>query len=587
MIRFLSCASVRTRLIALLAAAAVPVAAMAAIVAWQNYRMAAGRAVLTVSLAQQAVTTQYGTVIAGLEDMLAALSKAPSLQPGPDLGTPVCDRLLGEVAALQAHAGAQFVLADAGGAVQCAAGAPTLDAAFARGSNLAATRWFRAAAAGNRFSVVTEAAPGQPPRLDAAYPLAEGSRFAGALLASLRLDRLAGTATPAGASGPADLWVLEPGAPVVSVAGTSEGALPPPGDLATLIGRRTALQTTARDGQPYAYAIATLPGGLRLLIGHASGSEQRRARTVLLDRLGELGLLLLCGLAAIAVGANIAVVEPLKRLNHAVGRWRGGGPFDPGRLAGVPREVRELSLSFAQATQALTDREKQLRGALAQQDLLMQEIHHRVKNNLQVIASLLNLQASRIRQPQARAEFQSARDRIRALATVHRHLYTHAELHTINMRSFLKELCGQLFQALGEQTGDRIHLEIEAPELQLSSDQAVPLALIVTETVSNAVKYAFPAGRSGRISVQLTADGDDATLTIQDDGIGIPSGRAETESGARDGIGIQLVRGFARQLGASLTVTESNGTRYAVALKLRRERDEPKPAAPVRADALT
>ena len=204
----------------------------------------------------------------------------------------------------------------------------------------------------------------------------------------------------------------------------------------------------------------------------------------------------------------------------------------------------------------------------------MQEIHHRVKNNLQIVASLLNLQASRIKVPQAKAEFQSARDRIRALATLHRHLYAHGELHTINMRGFLTELCEQLFQALGETERRRIHLEIEAPELGMYSDQVVPLALVVTEAVSNAVKYAFPHGRRGRISVRLTVDEETARLVMEDDGVGIPAGQAMTETGIRDGLGIQLIRGFARQLNASLMVEEGQGTRYELRFPLRRAAHE-------------
>ena len=215
----------------------------------------------------------------------------------------------------------------------------------------------------------------------------------------------------------------------------------------------------------------------------------------------------------------------------------------------------------------------------------MQEIHHRVKNNLQIVASLLNLQASRIKAPAAKAEFQSARDRVRALATVHRHLYAHGEVHTINMRSFLLELCGHLFQALGETEGDRLQLEVEAPELEMSSDQAVPLSLIVTEAVTNAIKYAYPAGRRGVISVRLQRRQEVVELEIRDDGIGIPAGRAETDAGTRDGIGIQLINGFARQLRATLDVEQGAGTRYVVRMKLRSERlDSPAlgPAAPGR-----
>ena len=199
----------------------------------------------------------------------------------------------------------------------------------------------------------------------------------------------------------------------------------------------------------------------------------------------------------------------------------------------------------------------------------MQEIHHRVKNNLQVVASLLNLQASRIRQPEARAEFQAARDRIRALATLHRHLYVYGEIHTIDMGEFLDELCGQLFKALGETPGGRLQLTVQAPALKVSSDQAVPLALIVTEAVTNAVKYAFPDGRPGHIGVTLRQDGDDATLEIADDGIGIPSGRQQTDAGMRDGVGLHLINGFARQLNATLLVDEVLGTRYVVTFPLR------------------
>ncbi len=283
----------------------------------------------------------------------------------------------------------------------------------------------------------------------------------------------------------------------------------------------------------------------------------------------------LLGMAGTAAAATALVSRPLASLHEAVSRWRPETVFQrrPGcQDPPSTRELRQLAVSFQRATLMLHRQQSRLAAAIDQQELLMQEIHHRVKNNLQVVASLLNLQASRIRLPEARAEFQSARDRVRTLATLHRHLYAHGELHTINMREFLIELCSQLFQAMGEKAGERLRLEIEAPELKMSSDQAVPLALIVTETVSNAVKYAFPGGRRGSISVYLKADRDHAELEIFDDGVGIPAGRVETESGTRDGIGIQLIRGFARQLGATLKVEEGDGTRYKVRLPLQRKR---------------
>ena len=283
----------------------------------------------------------------------------------------------------------------------------------------------------------------------------------------------------------------------------------------------------------------------------------------------------LLGMAGMAAAAAVLVSRPLETLHESVSRWRPDTVFQRRpdcQHASSTRELRQLAVSFQRATVMLHRQKGRLATAIDQQELLMQEVHHRVKNNLQVVASLLNLQASRIRMPEARAEFQSARDRVRTLATLHRHLYAHGELHTINMREFLIELCSQLFQAMGEKAGERLRLEIEAPELKMSSDQAVPLALIVTEAVSNAVKYAFPGGRRGSIAVYLKADRDHAELEVFDDGVGIPAGRVETESGTRDGIGIQLIRGFARQLGATLEVEEGHGTRYRVRLPLQRKR---------------
>lgn len=276
------------------------------------------------------------------------------------------------------------------------------------------------------------------------------------------------------------------------------------------------------------------------------------------------------GVAIMAFAVRHEVTRPIAQLEQALEAWR-DHPAPWPKLSTLG-PVRRLTVLLRRATQHLAQQRRLVQQATQRQDLAMQEIHHRVKNNLQVVASLLNLQASRIRQPEARAEFQAARDRIRALATLHRHLYVYGEIHTIDMGEFLDELCGQLFKALGETLGGRLQLTVQAPALKVSSDQAVPLALIVTEAVTNAVKYAFPAGRPGHIAITLRQDGESATLEVSDDGVGIPSGRQQTEAGMRDGIGLQLINGFARQLNATLLVDEVLGTRYVVTFPLRAAR---------------
>lgn len=332
--------------------------------------------------------------------------------------------------------------------------------------------------------------------------------------------------------------------------------------LATLPMAAFAALMTWRAHQAEAQLVA--------LAGALPGAGPKLAPAALFDqRLAALALVLIAGLAAAAVGIRVAVVDALRRLAAAMDSWRAGGTFavDEGVLTAW--ELQVLARAFEQATHAILRQEAELGEAIQRQELLTREIHHRVKNNLQIVASLLNLQASRIRQPEARAEFQSARDRVRALATLHRHLYMTGELNAVHMRPFLEELCGQIFQIMGERDGGRLSLEIEAADIEVNSDQAVPLALIVTEAVSNAVKYAFPPGQTGRVRVRLAPAGDSLLLRVEDDGIGIPAGRTQTEAGVRDGIGLQLIRGFVRQLGATLEIEEGHGTHYAITVPLR------------------
>ena len=386
---------------------------------------------------------------------------------------------------------------------------------------------------------------------------------------------------PAGAGEGGAIWLVRDGHPELLL---GNAAIRPPGTTALQRLVKRGRPTFANDdasGRTDAYAIGRLPEGSVVVAGDQATGEEERAALLLFRRVLAIAALLLLGLLVVMVGAHVTVSAPVLALTRRVDRWREGGIFDRANMRFMPAELVALASVFEHAVSAIAERERQLERASADQELLIKEIHHRVKNNLQIIASLLNLQANRIRAPEAKAEFGAARDRVRALATLHRHLYAEGGLHTIAMRPFLLELCGQLFQAMGEREGARIRLDVDAPDLDMSSDQAVPLALIVTEAVSNAVKYAFPGGRSGHVSVCLQRGPDETIdLLIEDDGVGIPAGRIETETGIRDGLGIQLIRGFARQLGATLTVTEENGTRYHLVLALRPpERDGVLPSA--------
>ena len=225
------------------------------------------------------------------------------------------------------------------------------------------------------------------------------------------------------------------------------------------------------------------------------------------------------------------------------------------------------------AAGALQEREVALTSALHQRDLLMAEIHHRVKNNLQVVASLLNLQADRLRSQAAKTEFAVARDRVQALATLHRHLYLHQTFERISLRPFLEELSRQLGDALGAGPDSGVDIEIDTEDIEMGSDQAISLALLLTEAVSNAMRHGFPDGREGRIFISLRIDETDtAHLLVEDDGVGLGSTPVDSDNDG-DGLGMRLIEGFANHLGGVAEISGEGGTRIAVQFPLHRRND--------------
>ena len=540
---------VRGRVISLAIVATLPIIAMAGTIAWQNFQSIARGAQERAALLDGQSLAQYHVAIglaAGRLEMAAL-----------DLADPAC-----RFKSADSEPG--FLGIDAEGKTVCRLGKLPPDPPLPH-------RWLEQVRGGQQIALGRY---GQSGWTVIAIPGPSGSILAEVMPPSW----FAAQVIPGIAERGDAVWLLDGARSVVASRGDAAEALPTGATMATLIGAdQLALRARSAVGGRYAYATTALPTGWRIITATSARRESIAATRALLVQLAELGALLLAGLATVVVGADVAFGQPLRRLSTAVRHWQAGAPFDPGELAGAPDEVQQLATSFREATGVLRQKTAELARAREQQDLLVMEVHHRVKNNLQVIASLLNLQSSRIRMPEAQAEFQAARDRIRALATLHRHLYVDGELHTINMRSFLTELCGQLLQAMGEKPGgekpggenpqgERIQMVIDAPELRLTSDQAVPLALIVTEAVTNSVRYAFPGGRSGRVEVSLTESDGNLDLVISDDGVGIKAARPEPGAGTRDGIGLQLIRGFSRQLGASLSIEEGQGTRYAVRL---------------------
>jgi two-component sensor histidine kinase len=350
-----------------------------------------------------------------------------------------------------------------------------------------------------------------------------------------------------------------------------------------VINRRLVdFEAIGKDDVRRVYSSVALPhGGVTLLSGVPADVAFGWVERDLVARILSLVAIWLAGIVAAWLGTRWLVTQWIAPLGKVAQAYGGGDYSTRIELDRAPNELRELGATMMRMAARIEAREGDLRTSLAQKDVLLREIHHRVKNNLQIVSSLLNVRSATPSAAGERQGLEEFKTRVRALALVHRHLYESADVQLVGLRPFLTELCNMLVRTLASNR-QAICLDIDVPNLPVLSDRAVTVALLVTEVVTNSLKHAFPGERTGRISVRLTREGETAcTLRIADNGIGfVPSERDETDDTA-PGIGRQLIGAFARQLDGEMTVNGIGGTTVSIRFDRRvLSGDSPGPPEP-------
>lgn len=224
-------------------------------------------------------------------------------------------------------------------------------------------------------------------------------------------------------------------------------------------------------------------------------------------------------------------------------------------------------------TSALQARQRELQANLAQRELMLRELHHRVKNNLQMISSLLSLQADRIRSPRIRRIFADAQNRVVSLSLLHKHLYDRSNWTQVDLKAFLDDLVRHLAANHRRIGGAAVDIDVAAPVLDIGPDIAIPVGLIVTEAVSNAMRHAFADVPNPRIAIGVAGAEAGFEVVVDDNGVGIPAEAVPPAEG--DGLGFTLLQGLAAQLGGKATVSRrvAGGTRLQVVFPRPAERD--------------
>lgn len=557
--RFKSTNSIRFRLTLVLSILLLPLVAYMVLVGWSRAEEQALRARETVRYLAETTSKYERGLFGGTERLFKGLIQQPELRAGGD----ACDDDLRRLRATMSEYRSLSVL-DGAGNVVCSS-LPAL-----KGTSVADRDYFRQALLGDRLVIGTDFSgpqqqPSREPITVAALPWRNpDASLAGVIAADIDLARLRATASDLALPPDSRFYLFDSHG--TQLAGHPD--LPPylkdQAHLSMVLnGRDDLFDAVGADGIERTFAATSIQGGdVTAIFGIPVRSvavvdTADRAITVM----GPI-VLWLIAVATVWFAADLQIGRPVRRLARVAGAYSFGDPAARPPQGG-PTELRTLAETFGQMARRIADREIELREAIATREAMLREIHHRVKNNLQIVTSLLNIQGKSVQGDSAKRAFGEIQTRVRALALVHRYLYESDDLKSVNLGAFLKELAASLQLSYGI-SEEQVTIEVEADQVWDVSDRAVPLALFMTEAMTNALKHAFPQGRRGMIRVVLKAlQGGVVRFSVEDNGVGLTEAQLAAQ-GRQASLGMSLIKAFARQVDGKLTISGPPGTVVAI-----------------------
>ena len=565
--------SLRTRLVVVVTIALLPVLALSAWYAVREQRVTQSRHAEAVDAAAALVVARHRELLEATRRLLVAICEEDAVRQSANSDVSAadinrCEAYLGQVLQKFPNEYSSAFVTDAAGTARCS------NAATAVGMSFSDREIFRQVRETRRFTVSAQLASRVTPNavIPTALPILQGGEFRGMCALGIALRSFADLVTPASAAERIAVSLVDRRG--VALAGSPEAArgLPVAVRLAAaIVGGQQAFRDYGQDGQLYEFRVLPLADTSIFVVAAAPVVEG--FSSLLADWGGFILVVLALAAALLAVwlGADRWCVQPLRYIRDFADRVARGDDLklEPKHrwgpeLASVGEGVRAMAAAIA-------SREAELRAGLEQRDHMLREIHHRVKNNLQMISSLLNLQAGEIRSPRIRRFFGDAQNRVLTLSILHRHLYERSSWALVDFQQFISDLVRQI--SVGRRIPDRAQprYQIRAPIMAVGPDIAIPIGLIVTEAVSSALSRNFDNVTAPEIRIEAADKEGTVELTIEDNGAG---GGGSLGSDAR-GFGLTLIRGLAMQLGgeAQISLREGGGMRVAVTFPMPQDEE--------------
>ena len=356
--------------------------------------------------------------------------------------------------------------------------------------------------------------------------------------------------------------------------------LPADRELADIApGTPTTFAAEARNGERRIYAAVPLLDGELFALGTWLSSDLEIETSAVYSPLLLPVLMWLASLFVAWFAAERLVGRHIRKLRGSMTQFAEGGRLMGDlRMENAPLEMREVADSFVAMTETILRDEADLENALRQKEVLLREVHHRVKNNLQLIASIMNLQMRNAHSPEARKLLRSLQERVMSLATVHKELYHTTGLTKVHADELIEEITSQIVR-LSSRGSHRLELEIDAAAIDLTPDQAVPLALFVTEVLTNAIKFSGAhRGEEATIRLELELlDKESARLGLYNTISEAETRPDATPEASNDpsGLGHRLLMAFAMQLnGQHTSVATEDGWQVDLTFPIKRTTDQ-------------